>query len=31
MLRAAEIARAAAPKANVINMLQVPGGSERSR
>ena len=28
MLRAAEVARAAAPKANVINMLQVPGGSD---
>jgi len=27
MLRAAEIARAAAPKANVINMLQVPGAA----
>jgi pilus assembly protein CpaC len=27
MLRAAEIARAAAPKASVINMLQVPGAS----
>ena len=32
MLRAAEVARAAAPKANVINMLQVPGGAAmRSR
>lgn len=28
MLRAAEVARAAAPAANVINMLQVPGGSD---
>jgi pilus assembly protein CpaC len=28
MLRAAEVAQAAAPKANVINMLQVPGASE---
>ena len=28
MLRAAEIARASAPKSQVINMLQVPGGSE---
>jgi pilus assembly protein CpaC len=28
MLRAAEIARAAAPKASVINMLQVPGSSD---
>jgi pilus assembly protein CpaC len=28
MLRAAEVARAAAPKATVINMLQVPGASE---
>jgi pilus assembly protein CpaC len=27
MLRAAEIARAASPKANVINMLQVPGAA----
>jgi pilus assembly protein CpaC len=27
MLRAAEVARAAAPKANVINMLQVPGAA----
>jgi pilus assembly protein CpaC len=28
MLRAAEIARAAAPKGNVINMIQVPGGTD---
>jgi pilus assembly protein CpaC len=28
MLRAAEIARAAAPKANVLNMLQVPGAAD---
>ena len=28
MLRAAEVARAAAPKANVLNMLQVPGASD---
>ena len=28
MLRAGEIAAAASPKAQVINMLQVPGGSE---
>ena len=28
MLRVAEIARAAAPKANVINMLQVPGATD---
>src|SRR5262244_2212202 len=28
MLRAAEVARAAAPKSNVINMLQVPGAAE---
>jgi pilus assembly protein CpaC len=28
MLRAAEVARAAAPKASVINMLQVPGASD---
>ena len=28
MLRAAEIARAAAPKGNVINMIQVPGASD---
>ena len=28
MLRAAEVARAAAPKANVINLMQVPGGAE---
>jgi pilus assembly protein CpaC len=28
MLRAAEVARAAAPKANIINMLQVPGAAE---
>jgi pilus assembly protein CpaC len=28
MLRIGEIVRAAAPKANVINMLQVPGGSD---
>ena len=28
MLRAAEVARAAAPKANLINMLQVPGAAE---
>jgi pilus assembly protein CpaC len=28
MLRAAEVARAAAAKANVINMLQVPGAAE---
>ena len=28
MLRAAEIAAAAAPKRKIINMLQVPGGSE---
>ena len=28
MLRAAEVARAAASKANVINMLQVPGAAE---
>ncbi len=28
MLRAADIARAAAPKANVINMLQVPGAAD---
>ena len=27
MLRAAEVAKAAAPKANVINMLQVPGAA----
>ena len=27
MLRAAEIARAAFPKASVVNMLQLPGGS----
>ena len=27
MLRAAEVARAAAPKANVINMMTVPGGA----
>ena len=30
MLRVAEVARAAAPKANVINMLQVPGGGGRA-
>ena len=28
MLRIAEVVRAASPKANVINMLQVPGGSD---
>lgn len=28
MLRVAEIARASAPKLNVINMLQVPGGTD---
>ena len=28
MLRAAEVARASAPKANVLNMLQVPGASD---
>jgi pilus assembly protein CpaC len=28
MLKAADIARAAAPKGNVINMIQVPGASE---
>jgi len=28
MLRAADIARASAPKANVVNMLQVPGAAE---
>lgn len=28
MLRAAEVARAAAPKANIINMLQVPGAAD---
>ena len=28
MLRAGEMARASAPKANVMNMLQVPGGAE---
>ena len=28
MLRAAEIARAAAPKSSIINMLQVPGASD---
>jgi pilus assembly protein CpaC len=28
MLRVAEVARATAPKANLINMLQVPGASE---
>jgi pilus assembly protein CpaC len=28
MLRAAEVAQAAAPKANIINMLQVPGAAE---
>jgi pilus assembly protein CpaC len=28
MLRAADVARAVAPKANVINMLQVPGASD---
>ena len=28
MLRIGEVVRAAAPKANVINMLQVPGGSD---
>jgi pilus assembly protein CpaC len=28
MLRIAEVVRAALPKANVINMLQVPGGSD---
>ncbi len=28
MLRIGEVARAASPKANVINMLQVPGGSD---
>jgi len=28
MLRAADIARAAAPKGNVINMIQVPGASD---
>jgi len=28
MLRVAEVARATAPKANIINMLQVPGASE---
>ena len=28
MLRAAEVARAAAPKANVLNMLQVPGAND---
>jgi pilus assembly protein CpaC len=28
MLRIAEVVRAAAPKANVINMLQVPGGTD---
>src|SRR5688572_25466529 len=28
MLRAADVARAAAPKANVINMLQVPGAAD---
>jgi pilus assembly protein CpaC len=28
MLRAAEIARAVAPKANVVNMLQVPGATD---
>jgi pilus assembly protein CpaC len=28
MLRAAEVARAVAPKANVVNMLQVPGATD---
>jgi pilus assembly protein CpaC len=28
MLRAAEVAQASAPKANIINMLQVPGASD---
>ena len=28
MLRAADVARAAAPKANVLNMLQVPGAAD---
>src|SRR5262249_47332227 len=28
MLRAAEVARAAAPKATVVNMLQVPGATD---
>jgi pilus assembly protein CpaC len=28
MLRIAEVVRAASPKANIINMLQVPGGSD---
>ena len=28
MLRIGEVVRAASPKANVINMLQVPGGSD---
>jgi pilus assembly protein CpaC len=28
MLRAAEVARASAPKANVLNMLQVPGAND---
>jgi pilus assembly protein CpaC len=28
MLRIGEVVRAAAPKANIINMLQVPGGSD---
>jgi pilus assembly protein CpaC len=28
MLRAADVARASAPKANVLNMLQVPGAAE---
>lgn len=28
MLRAAEVAKATAPKANIINMLQVPGASD---
>ena len=28
MLRAAEVARAAAPKSNIINLMQVPGGAE---
>jgi pilus assembly protein CpaC len=28
MLRAAEVAQAAAPKANIINMMQVPGAAE---
>ena len=31
MLRIGEIARATAAKANVINMLQVPGGTDASR